>query len=724
MQDRSNRWTRREFVKTTVATAAAVAASGCARNLQPARTRARGACAHDCPETCPWIVTTENGRAVELVGDPANPYTEGGLCEKMDGFLTDVVYNPERLLRPLKRVGAKGEARFEPVGWDEALDDVARNLQAVLGEYGAEAVLPYNFAGTMGVVQGWSLTERFFQRLGASRLEHTICGSTASAGIRATLGTETGILQEDLLHSRLIVMWGGNPVVTNPHGWRWVERARAVGAKLVVIDPLRSPTAERADWHLRPRPGTDAALALGLMHVLVREKLHDAGYVERYTIGFADLRQRLEEYPPERVERLTGVGADDVVALARMYATTRPPAIQVHIGMEKHRQGGMTFRTIACLPALVGAWREAGGGLVYGSGGLFEQAVPWARLTDAGDRGGDSLPRSISMSQLGRALTDPRLDPPVSALIVYNSNPATIAPNQNRVVEGLKRDDLFTVVLEHFLTDTARYADYVFPATTQAEHLDLIVPYGSRYLSLNQPAIEPQGEARPNTDVFRALARRLGFDEPYLQTSDEELVRLALDSDHPFFEGITYEGLQERGWAPLNLPEPWVPFAEGGFPTESGKCELLSETLRSQGHDPLPGYVDGERDAGEAGRYPLHFLSPKWNRYFVNSSHANQPRLERAAGQPRLRIHPEDAAARGIADGDQVRAFNARGTVSLRAEVTDAMLPGVVAMLHGWWASRIGGASANALTQETLADFGGGGTLHDAWVEVEPAAAG
>jgi len=716
MKKDRKRVSRREFLNTSLAGATTLASVPWTSAAKADRARVRGTCMHDCPDTCAWIVTTENGKAVALEGDPNHPMTRGKLCEKMDGFLSDVVYNPERVLYPLKRTGAKGEGSFERVSWDEALDDVATRLEKIIGEHGAEAILPYSYAGTMGMVQSWSLDRRFFSRLGASRLERAICGNTGAAGLAVTMGTGTGILPEDLRDSRFIILWGGNPVVSNPHGFVFVEEARAAGARLVVIDPLRSPTAARADWHLRPLPGTDPALALGLMHVIVREGLHDADYLERFTVGFDRLKARLDEYPPERVAQITGVKSQDIVELARAYATTRPAAIQVHIGMEKHQHGGMTYRAIACLPAVVGAWREPGGGLLSTTSALFDEAMNLAAMQSTGE---EPNLRSINMVQLGRALTDPSLAPPVQAMIVYNSNPATIAPNQNLVVEGLKRTDLLTVVVDHFVTDTARYADYVFPATTQAEHLDLLVPYGSRYLSLNLPAIEPRGEAIPNTEFFRLLSRRLGFREPYLYTSDEELVKLALASDHPYLEDITYERLKRDGWAPLSLPERRVPFANGGFPTPSGKCEFFSEASLAQGMDPLPGYLATERSPEEAAKYPLHFMSPKWNRYFVNSSHANQPRLLSAAGDATLRLHPSDASTRGIKDGDRVRVFNQRGSVTLRAQVTDDMLPNIAILLHGWWASRIGGSSANALTPDSLADLGGGGTLHDTWVEVE-----
>jgi len=709
---------RRQFIHTGVAGTTALLGGRWVGALPIEQARVRGACHHDCPDTCSWIIRTENGRAVALEGDPDHPVTRGSLCEKMDGFLTDVVYNPDRILTPLKRVGAKGEGRFERVSWDEALDAVAARLREVIEQKGAEAILPYSYAGTIGMVQSWSLTNRFFARLGASRLERTICGDTGAAGLGITLGTDTAMLPEDLLHSKFIILWGGNPVVSNPHGWPYIEQARAAGARLVVIDPLRSPTAARADWHVRPLPGTDPALALGVMHVIVRESLHDAEYLERHTVGFEALKGRLGDYPPAKVAEITGVSAENVVALAKAYATTRPAAIQVHIGLEKHQHGGMTYRTVACLPAVVGAWKELGGGLISGTSALFGESM---NLGAVGSIGEQKPTRSINMVQLGRALTDAELDPPIAALIVYNSNPATIAPNQNRVVEGLKRSDLLTVVLDHFITDTARYADYVFPATTQAEHLDLLVPYGTRYVSLNTPAIAPRGETAPNTEFFRRLARRLGLEDPELLVTDEDLVKLALESDHPFMKGISYESLQRDGWAALRIPERRLPFARGGFPTPSGKCELYSEAVAEKGEDPLPGYVPPTRSEDDIKRHPLHFMSPKWNKYFVNSSHANQARLERAAGEPRLRIHPRDAKARGIADGDKVRVYNQRGAVVLRALVTEDMHPTIVTMLHGWWASRIGGSSANALTPDVLADMGGGSTLHDTWVEVEKA---
>jgi anaerobic selenocysteine-containing dehydrogenase len=672
---------------------------------------------HDCPDTCAWLLSTEEGRAVALEGDPDHPLTRGALCEKMDGFLTDVVYNPERVVHPLRRTGEKGGAEFEGVSWDAALDDIASRLSRVIERDGPTAVLPYSYAGTEGLTQGKTLDRRFFARLGATRLERNICGATAHAGVTATIGTNSGILPEDIQRSRYIIIWGSNPVLTNPHGWPHIEQAKRDGARVVVIDPLRTETAAAADWHLRPIPGTDAALALGMMHVIVREGLQDADYVENHTIGFDGLQKRLSEYPPERVTRITGLAAEEIVTLAREYATTRPATIRTQIAMEKHSNGAMMYRSVACLPALVGAWRDEGGGLLQFTAQWFYEALNMNAATMPELE--EPTTRSVNMVQLGNALTDASLNPPISALIVYNSNPATIAQNQNLVIEGLRRENLFTVVIDHFVTDTARYADYVLPAATQAEYLDLVLPWGSPYVTLNLPAIEPVGESLPNSEIFRRLARRLGLQDGYLYDTDEEIIRQVLDSDHPYVKDITYERLREQGWAALNLPRPFLPFANGGFPTPSGKCELESESLSAQGVDPFPRYDAPDGDPSSLEEYPLTFMSVKSERYFLNSSHANQPRHRAAAGEPKLRIHPDDARARGITSGAKVRVFNARGSLEIAADVSDSTLQSVVTMPHGYWASLAGGASANVLTSDGLADMGGGGSFYDTRVEVE-----
>jgi anaerobic selenocysteine-containing dehydrogenase len=680
----------------------------------------RGACPHDCPDTCAWEVTVEDGRATKLAGVADHPFTHGGLCAKVNHYL-DRVYGPERLLHPLRRVGVKGEGRFERVGWEEAIADIAGRLNEIVAAHGGQAVLPYSYMGTQGLIQGSSIDRRFFNRLGATRLERAICAHTGSAGTFATLGTNIGILPEDIVHARFIVLWGTNTVVTNLHLWRFVRQAKEAGATVVVIDPVRTRTAESADWHVRPLPGTDAALALGMMHVIVAENLHDRDYVERYTVGFEPLRERLAEYPPERVAELTGLAPEEIVRLARAYAAGSPSLIRTLVGMEHRVHGGMAFRTISCLPALTGAWRRRGGGLLFLTAGLhFEamnsDAVQMPELEDTSIR-------QFNMVQLGRVLTDAALDPPIRALIVHSSNPAAIAPSQNLVLQGLRREDLFTVVHEQVLTDTARHADYVLPATTQVEHLDLVWSWGHDYLTLNLPAIEPVGEAIPNTELFRRLAAAMGYDEPYLFDSDLDMIRLALTSDHPHLAGISYESLARDGWARLKLPPGWLPFAEGGFPTQSGRCEFYSEQLASLGMDPLPTFQPSpESAAGNpelAARYPLSLITGKGALHFLNSSYSGYRHHRQAEVEPRLDISALDAAARGIGDGEVVRVHNDRGSVLIRARVGDRVRPGVCSMPSGWWASHSpGGSSANALTRDGLADVGGGGDFHDTLVEV------
>jgi anaerobic selenocysteine-containing dehydrogenase len=681
----------------------------------------RGACPHDCPDTCAWEVGVEDGRAVSLRGVKEHPLTQGRLCAKVNHYL-ERVYSPDRVLHPLRRVGAKGEGRFERIGWDEALDEVATRVGAIVAEHGGDAVLPYSYMGTQGIVQSASMDRRFFARLGATRLTRAVCGSAPAGGFAATQGGTKGMLPEDLRHSRFVVLWGTNTIVTNLHLWPFVTEARRSGACVVVVDPVETRTARSADWHVRPRPGTDAALALGLMHVIVSEGLHDADYLERHAVGFDELCGRLDEYPPETVARLTGVPAEEVVELARAYATTRPQAIRTLIGMGHHERGGMTIRTIACLPALVGAWRELGGGIV----GTTAWAA-WAPLNlDPVERPDleDQSVREVNMVQLGRALAE--LEPPIRALVVYNANPAAIAPDQGRVLAGLARDDLFTVVIEQFLTDTAAYADVVLPATTQLEHLDLVPSWGSVYVTLNRPAIEPLGEALPNSEIFRRLGRRMGFEESLFAETDEELVRTALESDHPLLDGVTWERLLEDGFAKVAVGDEWRPYAEGGFGTPSGKAELYSGSLEELGHDPLPAHVAAtespEGNPGLAARFPLQLVTAKWSLHFLNSQYANMPRHLAAEGRMPVDLAADDAAAREIEDGALVRVRNDRGSVLATARVGSQVPPGVVALPSGWWASRAeGGASANALTRDTVTDLGAGCAFHDVLVEVEPA---
>jgi len=650
-----------------------------------------------------------DGVAEKLVGVKEHPFTRGGLCAKVSHFL-ERTYSPDRLRQPLMRTGPKGSGAFEPASWDVALAHIGERLGAIVEAHGGEAVLPYSFAGTQGLVQGASMDRRFFARLGACRLERTICGQAAAAGQLEAAGTLVGMRPFDLLHSRFIVLWGTNTIVTNLHQWPIVQQARKAGARVVVIDPLLTRTAAAADWHVRPLPGTDAALALGLMHVIVAEDLHDADYVAAHTEGFERLAGELAAWSPARTEEVTGVAAGEVVALARAYATTRPAAIRRLIGIEHHREGARMVRTISCLPALVGAWRDRGGGILGPTSWAAYSALDQEALA-----GPQPDTRAVNMVRLGHALTE--LDPPVHALVVYNSNPATTAPDSTRVMRGLARDDLFTVVLEHFLTDTARYADVVLPATTQVEHVDLVPSWGHTYVTYNEPAIAPVGDALPNTEIFRRLAGAMGFDGEAFEATDEELARAAVAGARAPLDTIDFERLREVGWAEADLPEDFRPFADGGFGTPSGRLRLWSDGL-PPGFDPPPG--DDE---------PLALVTAKSAHHFLNSTYANLPRHLAGEGEPLLDLHPGDAAARGIADGDVVRVSNARGEVVARARLGDVVRPGVVALPSGWWASRSPGATmANALTTPELTDRGGGGAFHSARVEVapvrEPVAAG
>ncbi|HEV2801150.1 MAG TPA: molybdopterin oxidoreductase family protein [Pyrinomonadaceae bacterium] len=679
----------------------------------------RAACPHDCPDTCAMLVTVEDGRAVRVAGDPTHPFTRGTLCTKVANY-EQRTHSPERIQTPLRRTGAKGEARFERISWDAALDEIAARFRALAASpEGAETILPYSYCGTMGLVQSESMDRRFFHRLGASLLDRTICSSAGMAGYDSLNGARLGTDPERFGEARLIILWGTNTITSNVHLWPFILEAKHKGARLVCIDPRRTRTADQCHEHVAPLPGTDAALALGLMHVIFAEGLEDKDYLARYTVGADELRARARDYPPARVAELCGVEAETIVRLAREYATTRPSVIRLNYGLQRHAGGGMAVRTVACLPAVTGAWRDAAGGALLSSSSTFPINHDLIKRPDLLPK---PMPRTINMSQLGDALTKVN-DPPVRALYVYNSNPAAIAPEQATVLEGLRRDDLFTVVHEQFMTDTCDFADIVLPATTQLEHFDLHKAYGHLYLTINEPAIAPLHESKPNTEVFRLLAARLGFEEECFKDSDEEIARQALDLVHPLLEGITLDALRERGWMRLNLPEPYAPFAEGNFPTPSGKCELSNERLELQGLPAVPDFIpprESHASAPElARRFPLALISPAAHA-FLNSSFANLPKHVRQEKRPFVEINPADAAARRISDGDRVRVSNERGVCELTAVVTTRARPGVVVSPSVWWNKLSpGGTNINQLSSQTLTDMGGGATFYDALVEVE-----
>ncbi|WP_334154711.1 molybdopterin-containing oxidoreductase family protein [Tepidimonas sp.] len=674
-----------------------------------------GACPHDCPDTCAFVTTVRDGRAVRLQGNPDHAQTGGVLCTKVSRYL-ERVYHPERLLQPLRRVGPKGSGRFEPVTWEAALDDIAARLRA-LAARDPQAILPYSYAGTMGLVQGEGMAARFFHRLGASLLDRTICASAGAAGLEATLGGKVGMRVEHFAESRLILIWGSNSVGSNLHFWRYAQQAKRAGARLVCIDPRRTETAEKCHEHLALLPGTDAALAYALMQQCIVHDWVDHDYVQRHTLGWEALRARALEWPPQRAAAVCGVPVEQIVALARDIGTCvqrrEPVAIRLNYGMQRVRGGGNAVRAVACLPAVIGAWRHRAGGLLLSSSGCYPVRREALFRPDLLQRSPCPQPRVINMSTIGDDLlrpASPDFGPAIEALIVYNSNPVAVAPESAKVVRGFAREDLFTVVLEQFCTDTADYADYVLPATTQLEHWDIHLSYGHTDVLLNRPAIAPLGQARPNTWVFRELARRLGFDDPCFADDDEALCRQA------FGEAVDFDLLLARGHVTLALPE--APFAEGGFPTPSGKCELASPRLAAQGLDPLPAVLPNHEAPGTDPRHPLAMISPP-ARHFLNSTFVNVVSLRDAEGEPLLEMHPEDAAARGIADGDWVEVFNDRGRHRTRARLNGRARPGVVVGLGIWW-RKMGadGTNVNELTSQALTDLGRAPTFYDCLVQV------
>ena len=673
----------------------------------------RGACPHDCPDTCGLVTTVENGVATRVQGNPDHPHTDGVLCAKVSKY-TERTYHPERILTPLKRSGAKGSGQFTPVTWDEALADIAQRLQAIAAR-APEAILPYSYAGTMGLVQGESMDRRFFHHLGASLLDRTICASAGGEALVQTLGGKVGMKVEFFAESQLILIWGSNSIGSNLHFWRYAQQAKRNGAKLVCIDPRKSETADKCHEHIALRPGTDAALALALMHELIAHDWLDHDYIAQHTLGWESLRERALQWPPERAAEVCGIPVEQIRQLARDYGTTQPAAIRLNYGMQRVRGGGNAVRAVACLPALIGAWRHRAGGLLLSSSGQFP--VDRAALQRP-DLLAGRTPRTINMSTIGDDLlreSSPTFGPQVEAVVVYNSNPVAVAPDSGKVVQGFAREDLFTVVLEHFRTDTADYADYILPATTQLEHWDVHLAYGHTDVMLNRPAIAPVGEARSNAQIFRDLAAGMGFADPCFADSDETLCRQA------FGNAVDYALLESQGFATLAGPD--APFAEGNFPTPSGRCEFFSARLAAQGMDGLPDHVPNHELQGTDARYPLAMISPP-ARNFLNSTFVNVKSLRTIEGRPLLEMHPDDAAARGIADGSTVRVFNDRGSYECHAEVSTRARPGVVNGLGIWWRKLgLNGTNVNELTSQALTDLGRAPTFYDCLVEVEASAA-
>ena len=668
----------------------------------------RGLCPHDCPDTCALLTTVENGRAVKVQGNPDHKHTQGVLCTKVSRY-TERTYSPERLMFPLKRSGPKGSGQFVRVTWEEAIADIAAKLKVVAADQ-AEAILPYSYAGTMGWVQGEAMASRFFHKLGASLLDRTICASAGGEGLVYTLGGKFGMQTEFFSESNLIVIWGSNSISSNVHFWRHAQEAKRQGAKLICIDPRHSETAEKCHVHLPIKPGSDAALALAIMRELVVNNWLDADYIEQYTLGWDALRERAMTWTLERAAEVCGIEAEQIRALAKDWGTTPKAAIRLNYGMQRVKGGANAVRAIACLPALTGAWRDRAGGLLISSSSNFKVNKQDLHRPDLL---GARRPRMLNMSTIGNDLNNPGSEmwgPQVKALLVYNSNPLAVAPQSGMVAKGFAREDLFTVVMEHFQTDTADYADYVLPATTQLEHWDVQGSYGHTDVLLNRPAIAPVGEAKSNSEIFRLLAKAMGFNEPCFSEDDLSLCRTAVGSE------IDFEALLTHGFVALNVPD--APFAQGAFPTPSGRCEFVSERLAAQGLDPLPNHIPNYEVPAAGDRFPLAMISPP-ARNFLNSTFVNVESLRAIEKEPLVEISLIDAAARGISTGDTVKVFNDRGEYHCKADVSARARPGVVNGLGIWWRKMgLNGTNVNEVTSQLLTDLGRAPVFYDCQVEV------
>jgi anaerobic selenocysteine-containing dehydrogenase len=696
------------------------------------------ACPHDCPDACGVLITVEDGRATRIQGDPDHPVTRGFLCAKVAKYL-DRVYSSGRVLYPMRRIAPKGPAgegahatqAWQRIPWDEALDEITSRFRQISAEFGSEAILPYSYGGTLGTLNGGSMDRRFFHRLGASQLERSICSAAGEAGLKSVLGVKLGTEPEQFAHSKYIIAWASNIHGNNVHLWPFIVEARRKGAKLVVIDPYRTRTAECADWFLPINPGTDAALALGMMHVIIGENLHDADYVSKYTLGFEQLCEKVKEYSPERVAQWTGISADDIRKLAREYATIRPSVIRLNYGVQRSEGGGMATRAVTMLPCITGSWKEVGGGLQMSLSGAVDLNSDAMKRPDLMQAALGREARTINMVELGRVLNEQN-DPPVKALFVYSSNPAAVCPQHNDVVRGLLRPDLFTVVHEQFFTDTTDYADIVLPATTFFEHKDLQKAYGHYYLQVSDQAIAPLGECKSNVELFQTLAQRMGFTEDCFKETVDEMIDSALQSKDPWMQGIDRASLEEHRHVRFNFgrlknagegardTQPFLPFAQGNFRTASGKAELYSKDLKAQGLDPVAAFTppSESRHGKNHKNLPLELLARKADN-FLNTTFSNIPSVEKMEETGLLEIASADARPRGICDGDRVRVYNGRGEILLKARVDGKVQPGVVSASLNWAKMTPGFQSINALTSEKLTDMGNSATFYSVLVEVE-----
>ncbi|MCY8487611.1 molybdopterin oxidoreductase family protein [Bacillus atrophaeus] len=666
----------------------------------------KSVCSLDCPDQCGLLVHKKDGKIVKVQGDPDHPVTQGNICNKVRN-MAERIYDEKRLSVPLKRVGKKGEAAFEPISWEEAISTISASWKRLIAEEGAESILPYSFYGNMGKLTAEGMDRRFFHRLGSSQLERTICSKAGSEGYKYTMGVSAGTDPEETIHTKLFIFWGINAVSTNMHQITIAQKARKNGAKIVVIDVHKNQTGRLADWFIPIRPGTDGALALGIMHILFKENMHDEAFLSEYTVGSEELRDHVKQYTPENVSFITGISTEDIYQLARMYGETSPSFIRIGNGLQHHDNGGMIVRTIACLPAVTGQWLQLGGGAIKHNSGILEYN---SRALQRPDLLKSRTPRSFNMNQLGRTLLE--TDPPVRSLYIYGTNPAIVTPEANKVREGLMREDLFVVVHDLFLTETAKYADIILPATSAFENLDFYTSYWHHYIQLQQPVIERYGESKPNTEVFRLLAKAMGFEDQELKDSDDELIRQALDHpDNPYLEGMNYEDLIQHSYIKAKRAKPLFP---GKLPTPSGKIELYSDTMKKDGFPPVPTHIPLAEDED----YPLMYV-PGPNHNFLNSTFSNNAKHIKLEKEPKLFMNTQDAKERGIEDRERVLIWNSRGECELTVSVGEQVLPGVT-VSQGLWADEPNKKQlVNSLTPDRLSDMGGGATFFSGKVQVE-----